>query len=161
MDSKKLKALRTLKKELDNLKNEPIYACGVTAGPVHGDDVFHWRITMLGPKNTPYEGGLFELIADFPDDYPEKGPKIRFLNKMYHCNVNNNGNICINTLSEWKPGTTMIEALSLIFALFFMQNPDSAFDCQKANLYKQNKAQFDKNAKEFTLKYANPSLDFI
>ena len=42
-----------------------------------------------------------------------------------------------------------------------MQNPDSAFDCQKANLYKQNKAQFDKNAKEFTLKYANPSLDFI
>ena len=150
-------ALNTLKNELNNLRNEPIYTCGVTAGAINGDP-FHWQITMIGPKNTPYEGGLFHIIADFPDNYPNAGPSMRFTNQMYHCNVNNQGKICISTLSDWKAGTTMTEVLPLIFALFFMQNPDSAFDNQKAQLYKTNKPQFDQNAREYTRKYADPSL---
>ena len=83
---------------------------------------------------------------------------MRFTNKMYHCNVSDQGEICINTLSKWKEGTTMTEVLPLIFALFFMQNPDSAFDYQKANLFKTNKAQFDQNARDYTKKFADPSL---
>ena len=43
---------------------------------------------------------------------------MRFTNKMYHCNVSDQGKICISTLSEWKEGTTMTEVLPLIFALF-------------------------------------------
>ena len=156
MDQAKLNATKILTKELQNLINEPIFSCGVTAGPIQ-NDVFHWRITMLGPKNTPYEGGLFQIIADFPDNYPKKGPKMRFTNKMYHCNVSSNGNICINTLTEWKEGTTMTEVLPLIFSLFFMQNPDSAYDSNIANLFKTNKAQFDQNAREFTKQYADPN----
>ena len=159
MEQTKFTALKTLKQEFMNIVNEPIISCGVTVGLINQNDMFHWRITMLGPKNTPYEGGLFTLIADFPDNYPEKAPKIRFTNKIYHCNVNNNGNICINTLSDWKPGTSIVEVLSLIFALFFEQNPDSAFDSSKAKLYKSNKQQFDKNAKDCTLKYANLEKD--
>ena len=157
MDPIKLNALKTLKRELDNLRNEPIYTCGVTAGAINGD-VFHWQITMIGPKNTPYEGGLFNIIADFPNNYPKKGPQMRFTNKMYHCNVSDQGKICISTLSEWKEGTTMTEVLPLIFALFFMQNPDSAYDNQKANLFKTNKAQFDQNARDYTKKFADPRL---
>ena len=157
MDQKKKRALETLKKEIEKLRNEPIYTCGVTVGPIN-NDVFHWNITMLGPKNTPYEGGLFNIVADFPDNYPEQGPKMRFTNKMYHCNIDTNGYICISTLSSWKKDSNMSEVLPIIFALFFMQNPDSAFDSQKANLYKQNRAEFDKNAREYTKKYANPNL---
>ena len=157
MNPNKLKALKILTKELEKLRNEPIYTCGVTVGPIN-NDVFHWNITMLGPKNTPYEGGLFNIIADFPDNYPEKGPKMRYTNKMYHCNIDNQGNICISTLSKWKPNSNMSEVLPIIFALFFMQNPESAFDNEKANLYKNNRTQFDKNAREYTQKYANPCL---
>ena len=157
MNQTKLNALKILRRELDNLKNEPIYTCGVTAGAIN-NDVFHWQITMLGPKNTPYDKGLFIIIADFPDNYPIAGPKMRFTNKMYHCNVSSQGNICINTLTQWKPNTTMTEVLPLIFALFFMQNPDDAYDKNMANLYKYNRAQFDQNAREYTMKYANYNL---
>ena len=157
MNQKKKNAMQILARELENLKKEPIYTCGVTVGAIN-NDVFHWNITMLGPKNTPYEGGLFNIVADFPDNYPEKGPKMRFTNQMYHCNIDSQGYICISTLSDWKKGSNMNEVLPIIFALFFMQNPDSAFDSKKANLYKNNRAEFDKMARDYTKKYANPGL---
>ena len=157
MNSKKLNALKTLKKELEQLKNDPIYTCGITVGEINNDP-FHWNITMIGPKNTPYERGIFNIIADFPENYPDKGPIMRFTNPMYHCNINDQGYICISTLSKWKANSNMREVLPIIFALFFMQNPDSAFDFRKANLYKANRAQFDRNAREYTQKYANPGI---
>ena len=160
MNNAKYTAMKTIKKELENLINEPIYTCGVTAGLINPNDVFHWRITMIGPKNTPYEGGLFNIIADFPDNYPQQAPKMRFLNKMYHCNVSSEGNICISTLNKWKPGTTMTELLPLIFALFFMQNPNDPYDNNVANLYKNDKAQFDQIARDYTQKYANISQNY-
>ena len=154
MNPKKLNALKILNKELERLKSEPIYTCGVTVGAINNDP-FHWNITMIGPNNTPYEKGFFKIIADFPDDYPQKGPKMRFINKMYHCNISDQGDICISTLTKWKPGSNMNEVLPLIFALFFMQNPDDPYDFKKANLYKTNKAEFDKIARQYTQNYAN------
>ena len=157
MEQKKMNALKTLTKELEKLRSEPIYTCGVTVGPIN-NDVFHWNITMIGPKNTPYEGGLFNIVADFPNNYPDKGPKMRFTNKMYHCNISDQGNICISTLSKWKKGSNMNEVLPKICALFFTQNLDDACDSKKANLYKNNKGAFNRIAKEYTRKYANPVL---
>ena len=152
--NQKMKTMSILKKELHELQNDPIITLGVTIGAINGD-VFHWRMTMLGPQDTPYAGGLFYLNADFPDDYPTHGPKVKFLNKMYHLNVNDQGNVCINTLSSWVKGTTMTEVLSLIFALFYKQNPESSYYNDRAELFKNDKAQFDKNAREYTKKYAS------
>ena len=144
-----------LTKELEKLRSEHIYTSYIS--PIN-NDVFHWNITMIGPKNTPYEGGIFRIVADFPDNYPEKGPKMRFTNKMYHCNISDQGNIGISTLSKWKKGSNMNEVLPKIFALFSMQNPNDAYDGNKAKLYKNNRALFNRFAKEYTKKYANPHL---
>ena len=56
---------------------------------------------MTGPKNTPYKGGLYKIRILFPKDYPNKGPEFKFLNKIYHLNVDfkeDFGHICINYL---------------------------------------------------------------
>ena len=106
-----------LTKELEKLRSEHIYTSYIS--PIN-NDVFHWNITMIGPKNTPYEGGIFRIVADFPDNYPEKGPKMRFTNKMYHCNISDQGNISISILSKWEKGSNMNEVLPKIFALFSM-----------------------------------------
>ena len=152
----KMKALAQLKKELKELQTDPLATLGVTVGLVKKNDYFHWQITMLGPQDTPYAGGLFFLTADFPNNYPNVGPEIRFKNKIYHLNVNAvNGHVCISTLNEWQEGTTMSEVLSLIFALFYKENPESAYDKTKADLFKKNRAQFDKNVREWTRKYAS------
>ena len=159
MLNQKKRAMEALKKELEELKNDPIVTMGVVVKAIKGD-VFHWQMTMLGPQDTPYAGGLFYLTADFPDEYPDKGPEVKFVNRMYHLNVSSNGHVCINTLSQWTKGTTMTEVLSLIFALFYKQNPKSAYDTQMAKLFIEDKAKFDQNARIYTEKYANIKDDY-
>ena len=70
---------------------------GCSAGPL-GDDLFNWQATIMGPDGAPYLGGVFFLKTNFPADYPFKPPKVAFTTKIYHCNINANGSICLDIL---------------------------------------------------------------
>ena len=133
------------------------------------NNIFTWRVSMVGPVNTPYEGGLFTLSIVFPNDYPSHGPEFKFKNRMYHLNVINNqldrefGHICVNSINEWKTTGkvkggfyTVKQALFDIFCLFYNQGVDSAFDEQMAENYKSNPDAFNKEAKKWTQMYATP-----
>ena len=52
---------------------------------------------MEGPEKTPWDGGLFELKLEFTPDYPTKAPAVRFITKMFHPNVYNDGRICLDS----------------------------------------------------------------
>ena len=133
---------------------------------LENNNIQRWRITMLGPRGTPYEGGLFTILAIFPDDYPIHGPEFKFENKIYHLNVdfkNNLGYICINSINAWrvsgqvpgKPSYTIKQALFDIFCLFYNQGEESAFDEKMAELYKNNPKKFNDEAKNWTQKFAS------
>ena len=147
--------MKYLKKEFDNLQHDPILSLGCTVGLVK-NDIFHWKITLIGPVDTPYAGGLFILTADFPEKYPEQKPEVKFVNKIYHLNVSpRDGHICINILNSYKPRTPIVDIISGIFSLFYNQNPESPYDHGMADEYRNRKDEFDKKAKEWTLKYAS------
>ena len=90
-------ALKRIQKELIDLGKEPPSNC--SAGP-QNDDNFHWQATIMGPDDSPFQGGVFFLNIHFPTDYPFKPPKFQFVTKIYHPNINSNGSICLDILKD-------------------------------------------------------------
>ncbi|KAG6440099.1 hypothetical protein BBOV_III003380 [Babesia bovis T2Bo] len=75
----------------------------VCASPVEGD-IFQWQAVILGPENTEWEGGIFTLSLKFPNNYPHRPPVVKFITRVYHPNVYQDGSICLDILDrEWSP----------------------------------------------------------
>jgi len=145
-------ALRRINKELIDLNRDPPTNC--SAGPV-GDDMFHWQATIMGPEDSPYAGGIFFLNIHFPSDYPFKPPKVHFTTKIYHCNVNSNGAICLDILKDqWSPALTISKVLLSISSLLTDANPDDPLVPEIAHLYKTDKKRYEQTAREWSQKYA-------
>ena len=150
------------------VNDNDLVAIGCNFG-LENNNIFTWRITMSGPTNTPYGGGLFTILATFPNDYPVHGPEFKFKNKIFHLNVNfsdDPGHICISSLNDWRirgqvkdlPFYTVKQALFDIFCLFYNQGVVGAYDQKMAELYKNNRQAFDAEARNWTQLYANPNI---
>ena len=156
LSKEKLAAMKYLKEEYTNFQRDPIVALGCSRDLINPGDIFHWKISLIGPQDTPYAGGMFFLTADFPDNYPIGKPEVKFINKMYHLNVSPmDGHVCISTLNRWKPRTPFSDIMTSIFALFYNQNPNDPYSHEQAEEFKNNKAEFDRKAREWTQQYAS------
>merc|ERR1719508_459542 len=60
--------------------------------------MFLWEVALFGPPDTLYQGGYFKAHLKFPPDYPYNPPSVRFLSKVWHPNVYENGDLCISIL---------------------------------------------------------------
>ncbi|EDQ91873.1 uncharacterized protein MONBRDRAFT_17735 [Monosiga brevicollis MX1] len=140
-------------KETENLRRESDEN-GITAAP-HPNNPRHFLITLRGPSDSPYEGGVFNLELFLPADYPMAPPKVRFLTRIYHPNIDKIGRICLDVIKDkWSPALQIRTVLLSIQALLSAPEPDDPLDTTIAELWQTNNAQALANAREWTRRYA-------
>jgi len=100
-------------------------------------NIMQWETGIPGREGTDWAGGLYKVMMDFPEEYPSKPPKCKFVPPLYHPNVYPTGTICLSILDEdkgWKPAITIKQLLLGIQDLLTNPNPNSpaqsaAYEC--------------------------------
>jgi ubiquitin-conjugating enzyme E2 G1 len=146
-------AAHLLRKQLHEAQHDP--TCGFSAGLID-DNIFKWRVTIFGPLRTPYEGGTFPALLDFPQEYPDQPPKMRFLCPMYHPNIRETGEVCISILhppgedvyeyedrkERWLPIHTVESILISVISMLSDPNCESPENVEAARTYRNDPAGY-------------------
>jgi len=148
--------LRRIRKEFQIYQQDPVPNC--TVGELKGGDAgdpTHWDVTLIGPDDTPYSGGIFLIDVDFPLEYPFKPPSIVFKTPIYHMNFDESGINNLDILKDkWHPALTINKCLLSIIFLLAEPNPYAYINKECYEVYKADKNQYIINAIQFTKKYA-------
>ncbi|CAD5208953.1 unnamed protein product [Bursaphelenchus xylophilus] len=154
--SSNLSAVRALQMELKSLQNSPVEGFTVQ---VDEQNLFKWTVAIFGPPGTLYQGGYFKASIKFPNNYPYSPPSIRFLSKVWHPNVYENGELCISILhppvddpqsgeqacERWNPTQSVRTVLLSVISLLNEPNTSSPANVDASVMYRKWK---ESNGKE-------------
>lgn len=145
-----------LKRELSKMNIKPPSGISVSQ---KDDKINFLQAAILGPDDTPYKNGTFHVEISIPDNYPFSPPSMRFLTKIYHPNIDDNGRICLDLIKmppkgSWKPSISLEGLLIAVRMLLQYPNPDDPLMADIAEEFKNNKSEYERKAQEYTNKYA-------
>lgn len=139
-------------KETEKLQKE----CppGIQAAPTK-DNPRYFKVAIKGPPGTPYEGGVFHLELFLPEEYPMVPPKVRFLTRIYHPNVDKIGRICLDIIKDkWSPALLITKVLLSIQILMASPNPDDPLANDVADHWKRDESDALATARNWTRRFA-------
>lgn len=133
------------------------------------DNIYAWKVIIIGPRDTPYENGIYKAEMVFPLDYPDAPPTFRFVTPMWHPNIDRDGNVCISILHKpgedefgyeqmnerWLPVRTPESIIVSILALLDMPNCESPANPDAAQQLREEPDEFRRKVR----RYAQRSLE--
>lgn len=157
MENLSPQTIRQVLKELQSINEEPLEGIKVQ---VNDCDVTDIQATIDGPAGTPYAGGMFRVKLALGKDFPQAPPKAFFLTKIFHPNVANSGEICVNTLKrDWKPDLGIKHILLTIKCLLIVPNPESALNEEAGKMLLEHYEDYSQRAKMMTEIHAQVLFD--
>mmetsp|Transcript_8207 Transcript_8207/g.13259 ORF Transcript_8207/g.13259 Transcript_8207/m.13259 type:complete len:165 (+) Transcript_8207:180-674(+) len=137
--------------DLKEMHNEPPEGC--SAAPANDNNLFVWNASIIGPDESPWEGGIYGLRLHFPDSYPSKPPKVRFTCEMFHPNVYSDGTLCLDIIQDqWSPIYTTSTILTSIQSLLTDPNPNSPANAEAAKLFTSDVKEYKKRVRSIASK---------
>ncbi|KAF8287122.1 ubiquitin-conjugating enzyme E2 [Trypanosoma cruzi] len=158
-------AILRLKKDLDNLDG-----IRSTIDIPDPQNMLRMKVTVRPPYPSIWQGGIFEFLLEFREDYPYEGPRVRYLGpyRIWHPNiegdeytegegglrgdVKNTWGVCLSFQTEWKPTMSLRDIIIMIELLFQDPNPDDPLHGtakQAAQMMKDNPAKFRDKARRW------------
>ena len=132
-------------RDFKRLQEDP--PAGISGSPTE-NDIMTWNAVIFGPADTPFEEGAFKLSLEFTEEYPNKSPTVKFQTGMFHPNIYPDGAICLDILqARWSPTYDVSAILTSIQSLLSDPNPNSPANSLAAQLYKENKREYEKRVK--------------
>uniref|UniRef100_A0AC35GJR4 UBC core domain-containing protein n=1 Tax=Panagrolaimus sp. PS1159 TaxID=55785 RepID=A0AC35GJR4_9BILA len=151
---------RRILKETQRLMEDPVP--GISAVPDDGN-ARYFHVVIAGPDGSPFQGGVFKLELFLPEEYPMAPPKVRFVTKIYHPNIDKLGRICLDILKDkWSPALQIRTVLLSIQALLSAPNPDDPLATDNiGKLMKRMQSELHKNGQESMHMEINKKTDYI
>ena len=147
-------SLKRIHKEIKDMQDNPSEM--ERAEPWADEELYKWVGTIYGPKESPYEGGVFYVDIAIPPEYPFRPPSVRFTIKIFHPNIDENGQFSLEILSDkWLASLSIAKVLSSLSQLLKEPNADDALVPAIAELFKEDRDKFNETVKEWALKHAN------
>ncbi|GJM86671.1 hypothetical protein PR202_ga02552 [Eleusine coracana subsp. coracana] len=145
---------RRIRKELHQMWVDPPPFC--RPGPAPVTELLHWEVVIDGPEDSPYAGGTFTLDVQFPWEHPYKPPRVTFKTKIYHPNINSEGQMVLDIFKEnWSPALTIDRLLLSIVSVLYDPMLDYPVNRRMAHLYQTNIKLYEKKARAWTRMYAS------
>ena len=144
------------KQQQDLLKKSPDYITPI----INNEDPLDIQVDIEGPKDTPYEGGMFRVKLFIPSEFPQIAPKGFFITKIFHPNISEKGEICVNTLKkDWNPKQwSLYNLFEVIKCLLIVPFPQSSLNEEAGKIFMENYQEYFNIAKIYTKIHATKNV---
>ena len=115
-----------------------------------------WDCGIPGPKDSPWEGAVFPVSLDFPNEFPDHPPKVRFPGGFFHPNVYPSGTVCLSLVDQekdWKSAITVKQILLGVQDLLNNPNPKSPAQEEAYHIFMKDKVKYLTRVREQAAKY--------
>ncbi|VYS52759.1 unnamed protein product [Arabidopsis thaliana] len=111
------------------------------------NDLMNFEVTIK-PDEGYYLSGNFVFSFQVSNMYPHEAPKVKCKTKVYHPNIDLEGNVCLNILREdWKPVLNINTVIYGLFHLFTEPNYEDPLNHEAAAVLRDNPKTFEYNVR--------------